>query len=284
VSPAPCEVCAGTTHRPLFVRDGYEFLRCSGCGHVFLDLALGDADLARLYATAFFRGGAYSDYVRDKAVMQRNFRRFVAVLRGYGNGGRLFEIGAAYGFFLELARRHWRVEGVDIVGEAAAYARTALGLDVAAGDFLELPLVEAAYDVVAMWDTIEHLRHPARYVAKIGRILKPGGIVALTTGDVGSVMARVRGRRWRLYHPPFHIHYFSRQTIADLLSRHGLAVVSIKAVGFDRSLDTMLYRVLADGKPAVLRAAYRGMRGLGFTRRALYLNLFDIMLVVARRV
>ncbi len=207
-----CEVCTNEGQESIFSKKGYEFLRCLRCGHISVQLDISDAELVRMYESCFFSEGAYADYVKDKEVLQKNFSRFIAILRQYSPGGLLFEVGCAYGFFLELARQHWQVGGVDINRISTSFARERLGLDVMYGNLLDLPIKDETYDVVAMWDTIEHLRNPADYVSKISMILKPGGILALTTGDVGSLVARVRGRQWRLYHPPFHLHYFSRRS------------------------------------------------------------------------
>ena len=87
---------------------------------------------------------------------------------------RLFEIGSAHGFFLEVARPLFRsVAGIDISADASSYARNVLDLPVATGDFLDAILPEAV-DVVCLWDTIEHLQHPDRYLEKAVSGLNPG--------------------------------------------------------------------------------------------------------------
>ena len=135
-------------------------------------------------------------------------------------------------------------------------------------------MTPATYDVVVMGDTIEHLRRPRAYVEKAAAILKPGRILALTTGDVGSLVARVRGRHGRLYHPPFHLHDFSSETIARLLQRCRLEVVEIGAVGFFRSLDTMLFRLSRESP--IQRALYGMVKKIRITRVLVYPNLYDI--------
>ena len=137
---------------------------------------------------------------------------------------RLFEIGSAYGFFLEVARQHFRsVEGIDISTAAAAYAKEQLGVQVAAGEFLA-HRIAGPVDVVCLWDTIEHLRDPHLYIEKAAAYLRRGGALAVTTGDIGSLMARWRGERWRQIHPPTHLHYFSKLTLAQLLERYGFTI------------------------------------------------------------
>ena len=277
-----CEICLGRLQTRLFSKRGYDIVRCDACGHIWLPLAETDETLHRAYEQ-FFTDGAYLDYVADRRAAARNFARFIGVLRRFQPNGRLFEVGSAYGFFLDLARSHWQVEGIDISPAATAYARSELGLDVACGEFLEHPVEVAAYDAIVMWDTIEHLRAPRAYLQKIATMLKPGGILALTTGDVGRLMPRLRGPRWRLYDPPFHLQYFTRGTLARLLRHFAFDVVQVQSTGYFRSVGFMLHRLLMYGKPPGWRRLYRAAEWTGLTDRIIYLNVFDIMMVVARK-
>ena len=132
-----------------------------------------------------------------------------------------------------------------------------------------------------MWDTIEHLLSPDRFVAKAAADLKPGGYIAFTTGDIGSLNARLRGRRWRMIHPPTHLHYFSAATARRLLAAHGFEVVHMSHPGATRSVRSILYILLAlrMGRPRWYEAIGR----LPLARLSFALNLGDIMFVIARR-
>jgi hypothetical protein len=137
-----------------------------------------------------------------------------------------------------------------------------------------------------MWDTIEHLLEPQAYVERARDVMVDGGRLFLTTGDIGSAMARLRGERWRMIHPPSHVNYFSRSTITRMLDRAGFQVDPIRSVGTHRDFLNSLHLLgLFSKKPWVRRAAASTERllsgrvpPLGF-----YLNLHDIMFVAARR-
>lgn len=278
-----CEICRGTEHVDLFDKHGYRFVRCTGCGHISVAVELDKSDLCRIYSPRFFLEGGYADYLGDERLHRRNLARYIPVLRRYGPSGRLFELGCAYGFFLDEARRHWQVTGIDVSAEATAYACQKLGLAVRHGDLLDTELEESSYDVVVLWDTIEHLAHPSAYTERLAQMLRPGGILALTTGDVNSLMARLRGRHWRLYYPPEHLHFFSRGTIRRLLEQAGLEIKEVRSVGFSRSLDTMLFRMFADRKGRFAAELYKAAKRAGVTRFSVYLNFGDIMFVVAQK-
>lgn len=259
---------------PRFPRRG--IVACSTCGLLFY--ADPPAQGGR-YGPGYFDGGEYRDYVEDKASLQRNFRSRIRELLRWAPRGRLLEIGCAHGFFLELARSHWEVRGIDVSAEAVAHARS-LGLDAIAGEFLTLPEEPGEYDLICLWDTLEHLERPIETLEKAARSLKPGGTLVLTTGDAGSLVARLRGERWRQIHPPTHLFYFSRATLAQALRRAGLTVRVVSAVGYSRGFRSMMYGIFALGRP---RPAwpYRLLTAGGRIDFPVYLNLLDIVMVAA---
>lgn len=210
-------------------------------------------------------------------------RHLVQMARYAPPGGELLEIGCAYGFFLDEARHSYaKVSGIDIAGAAIQHAKRTLGLDVEARDFLELPPGRRA-DVICLWDTVEHLPRPEAVLEKARDVLAPGGWLFLTTGDIGSLNARLRGSRWRHIHPPSHLHYFSRATMRRLLERLGYEVGGFETASYYHTV----YNVLASvGLRGGLRGALtsRAIRLLGprLCQLGLWVNLGDTMFVAAR--
>jgi SAM-dependent methyltransferase len=275
-----CAVCGGGSHSPLYPG----ILRCDTCRHVFADLRMTDAELLALYRKGYFFGEEYSDYVADRDVLRRNFTLRLRTLDRYADPARhhrLLEIGSAYGFFLELVRDRFDAVGIDITADGTRYAKEVLGLNAIHGDFLAHDFGSTSFDVVCLWDTIEHLRDPHLYLAKIARHTMPGSLLAITTGDVESLVARTKRERWRLLHPPTHLHYFSKKTLARLLHDGGFDVITTRYCGFYRSLDNIAHNIL------VLRKKRRGLYDLlkrsGLTRWHCYMNVYDIMYVIGRK-
>jgi len=257
---------------------------CSGCGFVTADLALTDDELSALYSVDYFHGDEYADYVAEGPELRENFRRRIETLLRFQpekERRRLFEIGAAYGFFLDEVRSDYeQVAGVDISEPAAEFARTQLGVDVVAADYLtqELPV---QVDTLCLWDTIEHLSRPREFIEKAARDVRAGGLLALTTGDIDSLNARLRGRRWRMIHPPTHLHYFSRRTLVRLLDSAGFDVVHLETAGNTRSIRGIVYAILVlrGGRPGLFDKI-KGLPGLG---QSITLDLRDIVYIIARR-
>lgn len=238
---------------------------------------------ATLYNEDYFTGDEYADYLRDRKTLERNFSARLKEVRCFHSGGALIEIGCAYGYFLKLASSHFSVRGFDIAEPALEHAQKVLGLPVENIDFLDARLDQKIANVIVMWDTIEHLIRPDLIIRKASQVLKDGGSLFLTTGDIGSLFARLRGKNWRLIHPPTHLHYFNKDTIRRLLDDAGFETITIKYVPVWRSLRQILYSLFALGKNEI-PYFYHRIENTRIAEIALPLNTMDIMLVVGRKI
>lgn len=274
-----CPLCQSIGPEPIFAG----LLRCRHCTHVWADANVDWAALQRIYQRSYFFGDEYSNYLEDRRPIEKNFARRLATLRKYlkPSHRRLFEIGCAYGFFLNAARASFQsVEGIDISDEAVEYARGTLRVNATCGDFLSADLSGCQFDVVCLWDTIEHLAAPRPYVEAAAEHMPAGALMALTTGDISSLTARIQKERWRLIHPPTHLQYFTRASLCRLLEDCGFRVVHVEYCGFSRSVGGMLHNLVAlrGNRP---QAAWLG--ALVPAGLDLYLNFHDIMYIIAER-
>ncbi|MBX3178373.1 MAG: class I SAM-dependent methyltransferase [Candidatus Hydrogenedentes bacterium] len=257
-------------------------LRCPDCTHVWADMRLSDEELRALYAENYFLGEEYLDYEKEAPALRRNFRLRLRELTARAPGGALWEIGSAYGNFLQEAREYYAVAGCDISDHAAARARDVFGQQVTCGDYLTLD-IPMGQDVVCLWDTIEHLAAPAPYLARAAEQLRPGGVLALSTGDIGAWLARVRGEKWRLIHPPTHLHYFTARSMRTLLARLGFVEVEVRHHAFWRSADAVAYRLIGHPPDRWTAGLYRLLNRAGALDFSFPVNTFDLMTVYARK-
>jgi SAM-dependent methyltransferase len=277
-STRDCVACGSQAAKPLY-RD---LVTCSDCGLIYFPRRLTADEEHSLYAETYFGGAEYFDYLADRRAHEANFRRRVRQLqRLIPAGSRVFEIGSSYGLFLNLARRHWQVRGCDISDEPCRFAGGELKLDVQCGDFLQIDLSPGAVDAICLWDTVEHIDDLGGYMERIAEVLPVGGVLALTTGDIGSWLAQRQGPLWRQIHPPTHLWYFSVPTMTRMLNRFGFDVVDCRHVGMWRSTASILHGLTSVGRPPSwpLRIAQR----LGLDQLNFWLNTFDLMFVVGRR-
>jgi hypothetical protein len=133
-----------------------------------------------------------------------------------------------------------------------------------------------------MWDTIEHLEDPGAYLAEIARVLPDAGLLALTTGDIGSLLARFQGPRWRQIHPPTHLWYFSRETLGRALERFKLDVIWCRRVGVARSIGQTIYSLTSLHR-AIPSPLYGLCERTGIGPMTFSINTYDLIYVIAMR-
>jgi SAM-dependent methyltransferase len=242
----PCNACEATGPDLLHVKDRYSIVGCRHCGLVYVgdDLAL--IDFKAIYAEDYYKNGndrVFADYLGDEAQRRALARRKLWTLRRLHAGGRLLDVGCAAGFFLAEARTRYTVTGVELSEFSSSFAREHFGLNVHTGSLIDAALPAAEFDLITLWDVIEHLPDPRLVLTEAARVLAPGGHLVLTTGDIGSRYARELGWDWPLIGPPWHLYYFSRQTLSGLALAAGLRAVSCAAHGMVSTDPLMRFRL-----------------------------------------
>ena len=277
----PCLVCGGNLH-PSPIKG---LLQCNSCDFITANIDIGDDELAKLYGKDYFHGEEYLNYNEESESLRVNFRRRISdIIKLYPsiNEADLFEIGCAYGYFLkEVAPMVKTARGIDVSSDAVAEAVNYQKVNAVHGDYLTYD-IDRPVDIITMWDTIEHLRRPDLFIQKAYNDLKSNGILAITTGDISALNARLRGGAWRMIHPPTHLHYFSVKTLTMLLQENGFQVEYVSHPGNARTLRSVLYfiTVIKSNNPKL----YKLMSPWSLFDLSLTVNLFDIMFVVARKI
>lgn len=237
-------------------------VRCRRCGLEYVSPRPRGGDIVAAYAQ-----GDDPVYVSQVEARERTFGEALARIESLRPGrGRLLDIGTAAGAFLAAARaRGWDVEGCEPNRWMAQWGSEHYGLRIRTGEVFDQDFPPASFDVVTLWDVIEHTPDPARVIGRVAELVKPGGLLVVNYPDRGSWLARLLGRKW-----PFlssvHLYYFTRRTIRQLLERHGFEVVDVRPHVQRLELDYLLgrgavvSRFLADTSRRVARV-------LGVSRR-----------------
>ena len=230
-----CELCGGRSHDTLYTVNRFPIVRCRACGLVFVGRAPEPHELVALYDSSYWddpEEEGYDGYHGAEARKRHHSRTLLREIESLVPPGRLLEVGSAYGYFLDEARgRGWEVQGVEPSSHAARQARDAFGLDVDERPLAELQADPGSLDAVVLWDVIEHLPDPRRTLEAAHARLRSGGVIGMSTGDVGSLSARLHGEHWSLMTPPWHQFYFSRKTLRRLLEQVGFEVERIGGDG-----------------------------------------------------
>lgn len=198
---------------------------CVQCGLSQVPCSEQAPDLELLYADVVDQ--AYLDNLPAK---RKTFAHAYERLRRFASPpGRLLEVGSYCGLFLREAKEHgWSVQGIEPSQWACEYAKSTTGLDVTCGSFEELaPSLQEGFDVIVSWDVLEHVRDPRRFLSSAGKLLKPGGILALSTIDIDSKFARLMGKRWP-WIMEMHLYYFGAGSLERMFRDAGFEVRSVE--------------------------------------------------------
>jgi len=234
-----CPVC-GTPHRPGSTDlkfPGFDIYRCP-CGLGYSGLAMA-GERGQSYNAAYYQHVRYADKAGRDAYAGHLAGIFDGCLKECApptGGRRLIDVGCATGDFVGWARDHgWEASGIDASPEAVETAR-GRGLAVTVGNIEDIgDSVDRPYDVITMWDVLEHLPDPAGALSTLRRISKPGVVLVLKTvsrtsiieamarlayrGSLGVISAPLR----RIY-VPGHLYCFTGPVLHRLLARCGWAV------------------------------------------------------------
>jgi predicted TPR repeat methyltransferase len=196
----------------------------------------------------------------------------------------LLDVGCAAGFFVAEAYAHgWEAEGIDVAEEMVEWGRLHLSNRLELTPFAELSREPSSFDVVTMWDYIEHSIDPSAEIERAHELLAPGGLLALSTGDIESRVARITGNRWHLLTPKHHNYFFGSTTLEAMLDRAGFDVLFMVHDACWYSIAHLAYKLETLLPGGLGRALSHRLRRSWIGKVDFPVNLFDIATVVARK-
>jgi 2-polyprenyl-3-methyl-5-hydroxy-6-metoxy-1,4-benzoquinol methylase len=213
---------------------------------------------------------------------RRNLQPFEALVAKNSDTRRLLDVGCHIGVMVELAQeRGWEAWGIEPSTWAAEQAR-ARGLRVITGTLADAGLEKNYFDVVTMWDVIEHLTNPAAELRHVQRVLKRGGIFAIHTIDIESWFARLMGKRWP-WLMEMHLYYFSPRTLGKMLEQTGFQVIRSSAQGRFLRLGYFATRLEPYNK-FLARTIHAFATRFNLAGLAIPVNFGDLFTLYARKV
>lgn len=224
-----CKVCHNSNPEQFIVayqKDDIEVVQCQHCSFVFIPPYYRKQLTYHQYKdeSVLNQIRAGNDWVK----IQRHRLRF-KLIQKYKPSGKLFDLGVGWGHFLYTGKLlGYDTSGIEISEMPYTYAKEDLKLNVQHIDFFDYPNEEAKYDLLTMWDVLEHIDDCDKVLEKCSKMLKKDGIIVIQVPQIDSYFAKKYKEKWKMMGLD-HVNYFSKRTITDLLSQYGFEVKTIKS-------------------------------------------------------
>lgn len=223
-----CPICDHPHYKIAYRLDKWQVVKCDACGFAYINPRLTREELHQLYTDNYFNNTqvGYLHYTENSQLRKLNFERWLNDAKPFYPPvvKTALDVGCAAGYCLDLfTENNWLPAGVELDHEYAADLRKR-GYTVFNQPFLEINFTDN-YQVITLFDVIEHLTDLHAHFSKFNQILTAGGIIVFITPDYNSTQRRLLGRRWFQFKPAEHINYFRLADLEKLAAAHGFDVV-----------------------------------------------------------
>jgi len=278
-----CELCLSDKLRFVFSGEDkllgipgiFSIYQCNTCGLYQIYPKLSEDQIKKYYPPEYI---CYLGAIEDEKNVLKRIDRYLGqekrchqVKKHINNKGKILDVGCATGIFLNAMKtKGWECKGIEPDQGAASYAKERFGLDVFNGNLHEAQLKNNSFDVVSLWDVLEHVQDLHLTTEEVFRVLKPGGYVIGTLPNANSINRYIFGDYWLGWEMPRHYRTFNPKTISKFLTsknfidvkifsftgHHGAFMLSVgfwlrklnitkwKKVFLERILGSVVFRIL----------------------------------------
>ncbi len=270
--------------------DGYKVFQCCECSLVFTGLKR-ESPLPEEINTMKYSGEDYiKEYLRFRYRREfvHRFKVFLYEIENLKDKGRILDIGCSVGIFLNLAcKSGWDCTGIELSTTTADYAKDRFKLNVINKKLQDANFPGRYFDVVTMWDVLEHIPDPINELKEVHRILKDNGLLVVQVPNIESYKAIREGRMFIYLCIPAHLYHFSLLTIKKLLEKVNFKVIRITTFEpYDAMFDWLFPWMLKyfHSSSKVVRTGFVVIRkGMKLLFYCLYPILRPIQILVCRR-
>ena len=223
----PCNLCDRDDISEIWIKDTFRYVQCRNCGLVYVNPQLEPSEIEKIYSS-IYRNKSDNKLPPTDFI---NYREILQWAEPYRKLNRFLDTGCFNGYLLAAAReKKWQPYGVEISDQAVQYANQIMGLNVLQSYSPHELFPEKFFDVVVLFDVIEHLSDPTSFLKEIYSLLRPGGGLYIFTPNFNSLTRRIFQKEWGVFFP-WHQYYFSPETLEKLLCKSGFNINRIQCFG-----------------------------------------------------
>lgn len=263
--------------------------QCQQCGLIFVNPQPEFNKIKEIYNQHYFKNNnsnsvGYEDYAQDRPNIIKTFeKRWRQIEKFHPTKGRVLDLGCAMGFFLEVARNHgWETCGVELSNYASHIAQKNFGDKIFNGSLDKTCLSDNFFDIITMWDYLEHIRNPVRELKRVWHLLKKDGLIVLSTPNTASWPHKIFKDKWMGYKDQEHLYYFSADNVIMLLKEAGFKILKSERVGKYVSLALFIKRLRIYNK-FLANIFQLLVFKTNLYHHSLYVNPLDIICIYAQK-
>ena len=235
----------------------FDIFKCQKCGVVFLNSDK-KINYSQYYGENYYcnSGESFSKFMQLLIKISEDFsftrkeQLILKYFKNYKSKIAILDIGCGEGkFLLNLDKNKFIKKGIEINKDACRSCKKR-SLSVLNKDFLKIEFNSEKYEVITLWHVLEHLDNPRAVLEKINRILKPNGILVISTPNIGSVGFKIGKSRWFHIDSPRHRFLYNKKSLKFLLNKEEFEIMEVKSEFYDYFLD--LFWSLKNSIPKIL--------------------------------
>lgn len=233
-----CYLCSSDNVLSLNVNENinnvnYSLLYCKNCENGFTYPQPTKEELDDLYSTNTYRtetGQRFNIYI-EKFVNWTVERRCREITASYKKPGKILDVGCGRGLLLSHMKRNgWQVNGIEYNDETASYANQQYNVNVTTTT--DYP--PNSFDIITITHVLEHLNNPLEMLNEYYKLLKPGGLLIVSTPNLNSLQAKFGQRMWFHLDMPHHLFHFSEKSLSKAIIDNSFKILKIKRLSIDQ--------------------------------------------------
>jgi 2-polyprenyl-3-methyl-5-hydroxy-6-metoxy-1,4-benzoquinol methylase len=231
----PCIICGNNDSTELFIKYTMRVVKCNKCGHVYVNPQYSKDAVKKLYDLSYWEilhPAMGNVKLTDR--VEFDYQNAIAKLRRdilpFKQKGKFLDVGCSNGALVKRAEEvGFDAIGIEVSKDMVQFARKCFSnIDVRQGLLTEQNFEENYFDVITLYDVLEHLFNPRIELNEIYRILKPGGLLFIETPTTDSIFYLEDPYYWDLMNPIEHVHLFNEENLIRLLKEIGYVIIESK--------------------------------------------------------
>lgn len=219
-----CLICKSEKLVPLFSYQKAHLCKCTSCGFVFSRQIPTTEELAEHY-----QGYGRNDYLSPITI--KRYHELLDQMEPFRKTNRLIDVGCGIGYFLEVAKeRGWEVYGTEYTDEAVRICKEK-GILMHQGVLDPQQYESETFDVITSFEVIEHINNPKEEIANFNKLLRPGGLVYVTTPNFNSLLRYRLKAAYNVITYPEHLSYYTPKTLNFVFKKSGFDTQKVETTG-----------------------------------------------------